>query len=145
MELFKPGRQFDFMAMRWFWIPLSIFLVVASTALTFYPGPTDGTDFRGGTEIEVAFTENVDAAKIRKAVEGSGFSSPDVVQVKDPANANHFLIRVQDVSVVDEASKDKLRAALCLTEDPKAPVANPKACPENAAGEGDPEVSVALS
>jgi preprotein translocase subunit SecF len=132
MELFKPGRQFDFMAMRWFWIPLSIFLVVASTALTFYPGPNYGTDFRGGTEVEVAFTQNVDAARIRKAVEESGFSTPDVVQVRDLSNANHFLIRVQDITVVDDAAKEKLRVALCLTEDPKAPVANEAACPPNA-------------
>jgi len=132
MELFKPGRQFDFMAMRWFWIPLSIFLVIASTALTFYPGPNYGTDFRGGTEVEVAFTENVDAARIRKAIEDSGFSTPDVVQVKDANNANHFLIRVQDVSVVDDASKGKLRTALCLTDDPKAPVADAALCPPNA-------------
>jgi preprotein translocase subunit SecF len=132
MELFKPGRQFDFMAMRWFWVPLSIFLVVASTALTFYPGPNYGTDFRGGTEVEVAFTHDVDAPKIRAAVEASGFSTPDVVQVRDAANPNHFLIRVQDVTVVDDAVKEKLRAALCLTEDSKAPVSNPVACPPNA-------------
>src|SRR3984957_7364051 len=118
MEFFKPGRQFDFMGMRWFWIPFSIFLVVASTVLTFYPGPNYGTDFRGGTEVEVAFGESVDAAQIRKAVEESGFTTPDVVQGRDPSNPNHFLIRVQDVSVVDEASKGKLKAALCLTEDP---------------------------
>jgi preprotein translocase subunit SecF len=129
MELFKPGRQFDFMGMRWFWVPLSIFLVVLSTALTFYPGPNYGTDFRGGTEIEVAFTKDVDAAQIRRAVSGSGFSAPDVVQVRDAANANHFLIRVQDVSVVDESSKAKLRQALCLTEDPNAPVTDAAACP----------------
>jgi len=132
MELFKPGRQFDFMGMRWFWIPLSIFLVVASTILTFYPGPNYGTDFRGGTEVEVAFSETVDAGQIRRAVEQSGFTTPDVVQVRDPNNANHFLIRVQDVSVVDEAAKGKLKLALCLTEDPKAPVSNPQACPANA-------------
>jgi preprotein translocase subunit SecF len=132
MEFFKPGRQFDFMAMRWFWIPLSIFLVVASTALTFYPGPNYGTDFRGGTEVEVAFNQPTDSAHIRSAVEASGFSTPDVVQVRDAANPNHFLIRVQDVSVVDDASKDKLRAALCLTDDPKTPAANPAACPQNA-------------
>jgi preprotein translocase subunit SecF len=132
MELFKPGRQFDFMSVRWFWIPLSIFLVVASTILTFYPGPNYGTDFRGGTEVEVAFTQSVDAPAIRRAVESSGFSTPDVVQVKDAANPNHFLIRVQDVSVVDDVSKDKLRAALCLTDDPKTPAADPILCPANA-------------
>ena len=131
MEFFKPGRQFDFMGMRWFWIPLSFFLVFASVVLTFYPGPNYGTDFRGGTEIEVAFTQDVDAARIRRAVEQSGFSAPDVVQVRDTVNPNHFLVRVQDVSVVDEAAKGKLRAALCLTEDPKAPVANVAACPPN--------------
>jgi preprotein translocase subunit SecF len=132
MELFKPGRQFDFMGMRWFWIPLSIFLVVASTVLTFYPGPNYGTDFRGGTEIEVAFTKDVDAAKIRKAVETSNFSAPDVVQVRDANNANHFLIRVQDISVVDDAAKAKLKAAFCLTDDPSAPAADPVHCPQNA-------------
>src|SRR5579859_4869251 len=123
MELFKPGRQFDFMGQRKFWITLSISLVLLSTFLTFYPGPNYGTDFRGGTEVEVGFEKPIDAAGVRRAVEQSGFSTPDVVQVVDPQNAYHFLIRVQDVSVVDEASKDKLKQSLCLTEDPKAPVA----------------------
>jgi preprotein translocase subunit SecF len=132
MELFKPGRQFDFMGMRWFWIPFSLFLVFASTVLTFYPGPNYGTDFRGGTEVEVAFTKPADAAGVRKAVEDSGFTAPDVVQVRDLSNPYHFLIRVPDVSVVDDVSKDKLKAALCLTEDPKAPVSDEAACPANA-------------
>ncbi len=129
MEFFKPGRQFDFMGVRWFWVPLSLFLVVASTVLSFYPGPNYGTDFRGGTEVEVAFTKSVDASQVRKAVQDSGFTSPDVVQVKDVNNDNHFLIRVPDVSVVDESSKEKLKTALCLTEDPKAPVSDEAACP----------------
>ncbi len=132
MEFFKPGRQFDFMRVRWFWIPFSLFLVLASTVLSFYPGPNYGTDFRGGTEVEVAFTKPVDAARVRRAVQESGFSSPDVVQVRDVHSENHFLIRVPDVSVVDDASKEKLRTALCLTEDPKAPVSNEAACPVTA-------------
>jgi preprotein translocase subunit SecF len=129
MEFFKPGRQFDFMGMRWFWVPFSLFMVLASTVLSFYPGPNYGTDFRGGTEVEVAFTKPIDAAQLRRAVQDSGFTSPDVVQVKDIHNDNHFLIRVPDVSVVDESSKEKLKAALCLTEDPKAPVHDEAACP----------------
>jgi preprotein translocase subunit SecF len=129
MEFFKPGRQFDFMRVRWFWVPFSLFLVLASTVLSFYPGPNYGTDFRGGTEVEVAFTKPVDAGQVRRAVQESGFTSPDVVQVKDVHNDNHFLIRVPDVSVVDESSKEKLKTALCLTEDPKAPVASEAACP----------------
>ena len=48
------------------------------------PGPNYGTDFKGGTEIEVAFTKAVDGGEIRHAVTKSGaFSEPDVVQVSD--------------------------------------------------------------
>ena len=132
MELFKPGRQFDFMGQRKFWITLSITLVVASIISLFWPGPNYGTDFRGGTEVEVAFTKPVDAAQVRSTVQSIGFTTPDVVQVVDPSNAYHFLIRVQEVSSLDDASKDALKRALCLTEDPKAPVADEKACPPNA-------------
>jgi preprotein translocase subunit SecF len=132
MEFFKPGRQFDFMGQRKFWITLSITLVVISTILCFFPGPNYGTDFRGGTEVEVGFTKPIESLELHKAIEASGFSTPDVIKVVDPNNANHFIIRVQDVSVVDDKSKDLLRQALCLTEDSKAPVADEKACPANA-------------
>lgn len=132
MEFFKPGRVFDFMGMRGFWIPLSFILVLASTVLCFFPGPNYGTDFRGGTEVEIAFDKPVDAAGVRKAVEAAGFQTPDVVQVVDPHNAYHFLLRVQDVSAITEQEKDGLRRALCYVDDPGAKLADPTACPENA-------------
>src|SRR5258708_4546928 len=120
------------MGQRRFWITLSITLVVISTILCFFPGPNYGTDFRGGTEVEVAFAQHVEPDQIRHAVAGSGFSSPDVVKVVDPGNADHYIIRVQDVSVIDDHSKDLLRRALCFTEDANAPVADVKACPATA-------------
>src|SRR6185312_11896380 len=139
MEFFKPGLQIDFMGQRKFWIALSITLVVLSTIFTFWPfpnvwpyGPNYGTDFRGGTEVEVAFTKSVDAADLRKAIESSGFSTPDVVKVVDPKNADHYLIRVQDVSVLTDPIKEALRKSLCLTTDPGAALTDDKACPANA-------------
>jgi preprotein translocase subunit SecF len=132
MELFKPGRQFDFMGQRKFWITLSISLVVISTILCFFPGPNYGTEFRGGTEVEVVLAKHVEPSALREAIESSGFSNPDVVKVVDAQSADHFIIRVRDVSVVDDAAKEKLRHALCLTEDPKAPVSDEKACPGGA-------------
>jgi preprotein translocase subunit SecF len=132
MEFFKPGRQFDFMGQRKFWITLSFSLVALSTFLIFFPGPNYGTDFRGGTEVEVAFTKSVDIAELRKAIEDSGFSTPDVVKVVDPNNQDHYLVRVQDVSVVNDQIKEALRKSLCLTTDPGAPLTDAKACPENA-------------
>ena len=74
MEFFKPGRVFDFMGQRVFWIPLSFILVFISTVCAFWPlphvfpyGPNYGTDFRGGTEVEIAFKKQIDAANVRKA------------------------------------------------------------------------------
>jgi preprotein translocase subunit SecF len=132
MEFFKPGRVFDFMAQRWFWIPLSIVLVVGSVVLSFVPGPNYGTDFRGGTEVELAFANPIDAAKVRSTVEAAGFKTPDVVQVVDPNKPFHFLIRVQDVSAITEQEKAALRGALCYVEDPQAPLNDREKCPENA-------------
>ena len=65
MELFKPGKTYDFMRVRAYWIALSIALALGSLILLFYPGPNYGTDFKGGTEIEVAFTKAVEGGEIR--------------------------------------------------------------------------------
>jgi preprotein translocase subunit SecF len=131
MEFFKPGRQFDFMGQRKCWIILSFTLVALSVILCFVPGPNYGTDFRGGTEVEVALTKHVEAGDLRKAIEQSGFSTPDVVKVVDPNNADHYLVRVQDVSVVTDQLKKQLEDALCLTTDPDAKLSDEKACPPN--------------
>jgi preprotein translocase subunit SecF len=132
MEFFKPGRVFDFMGIRWFWIPFSLIAVLISTILCFVPGPVYGTDFKGGTEVEIAFGTPIDAGGVRRAVESVGFNSPDIVQVVDINRPHHFLIRVQEVSAITEDEKDTLRSALCLVEDPQAPLSDPAKCPENA-------------
>jgi len=132
MEFFKPGRVFDFMGQRWFWIPLSFFLVIGSFVLCFVPGPNYGTDFRGGTEVEIAFGKPLGASQVRSAVEAAGFKNPDVIQVVDLHRPHHFLIRVQDVSAITDQEKDALRSALCLVDDPRAPLSDPALCPEDA-------------
>ncbi|HEY1697655.1 MAG TPA: protein translocase subunit SecF [Polyangiaceae bacterium] len=137
MEFFKPGRVFDFMGQRVFWIPLSFILVIISTIFAFWPsphvwpyGPNYGTDFRGGTEVEIAFKKQIDSAGVRKGVQEAGFSTPDVVQVVDANNPYHFLIRVQDVSAITDAEKGALKHALCYTDDP-ATAADATRCPLN--------------
>ncbi len=132
MEFFKPGRVFDFMGQRVFWIPLSLVLVVASIILSFYPGPNYGTDFRGGTEVELAFEKRIDASGVRKAVQSVGFQAPDVVQVADAHNPWHFLIRVQEVTALDDQEKEALKSALCFVDSPGAPLSDPAACPNDA-------------
>jgi preprotein translocase subunit SecF len=132
MEFFKPGRVFDFMKVRVYWITFSFAAVIASVILCFYPGPNYGTDFRGGTEVEIAFKQPIDAARVRSAVQSVGFQTPDVVQVVDANNPWHFLVRVQDVTAITDEEKQQLRTALCLVEDSSAPLSDPAKCPENA-------------
>ncbi len=131
MEIFKPHKVYDFMGMRRFWVSLSIFLTVASAFVALvYPKPHWGTDFKGGTEIELAFKKAVGVADVRKACEDAGFHGPDVVEVSDPVNPNRFLIRVQEISSLDDATKAKVIEALCLTDEHHTPSADK--CPESA-------------
>jgi preprotein translocase subunit SecF len=117
MEFFKPGVVYDFMRVRVYWIALSITLVVASTISVFYPGPNYGTDFKGGTEVEIAFLKAIDVHQVRSAVENAGFKDPQVVNVFDPKSPYHFLIRVQDVTAINDAEKEGLRKALCYVKE----------------------------
>jgi len=121
MELIKPGTQYDFMKWRWHFLGASLLLLALSVISFIVPGPKLGTDFKGGTELEVAFKEAVTAGDVRHAVEKVGFDAPEVVAVADN-NPNHFLIRVQEVSVLTEAQKGALRTKMCLVgEDGQAP------------------------
>ena len=114
MQLIKPGTKFDFMGMRKYFYALSAFLLVSSIVAMFVPGPNWGTDFKGGTEVELVFKQPVQASKIREAVEASGFAAPDVVSVS--AHPNQYLIRVQEVSALSDDTKDKLRNEMCFSE-----------------------------
>lgn len=130
MEFIKPGRQFDFMGKRWYFIGVSLALLILSMISFIVPGPQLGTDFKGGTEVEVAFKQPVSAADVRAAVQKVGFADPDVVSVKDASNPNRFLVRVQEVSVLGEAEKDLIRSKMCLVAENGAPP-GPQ-CPETA-------------
>ncbi|MFZ5889576.1 MAG: protein translocase subunit SecF [Myxococcota bacterium] len=119
MHLFANHKVYDFMKVRRYFIAFSILLTVGSFFLILdkVPGihPKFGTDFKGGTEIEVAFKSEVSAGEVRKAVEAAGFSTPDVVKVEDGKQKNHYLIRVQEVSTLSQATQASIERALCLT------------------------------
>ena len=129
MEFFKPGKTYNFMGQRKFWISLSLFLTLASIILTFYPGPNYGTDFRGGTEVEIAFKQPVSSEKLHETVRATGkFSEPDILEVRDTI-PNHFILRVQEVTNVTAETKVKLTQALCFSDDPRT--LDPAKCPED--------------
>ncbi|MRG91122.1 protein translocase subunit SecF [Polyangium spumosum] len=135
MEFIKPGRQFDFMGKRWIALGISAALLLVSIIAFFKPGPQLGTDFKGGTELEVAFLQPTDAGEIRSAVESLGFNAPDVIRVKDSGaeNAHRFLIRVQEVSALSDEQKEAIRQKACvLPEDGAVSPDFEARCPANA-------------
>ncbi|HKQ68175.1 MAG TPA: protein translocase subunit SecF [Polyangiaceae bacterium] len=115
MELFKHGKIYDFMSIRFYWIAFSLLTVAVALVSLWVPGPTYGTDFKGGTEVEVAFRKSIEPGDVRAAVQKIGFSAPDIVSVTDPENPNRFLVRVQETSSIDEHQRSAIDTALCYS------------------------------
>lgn len=113
MQLFPLGRVYDFMGPRKLFMSISLVSALTALVAVFYPGLTLGTDFKGGTEIEVAFNSHVEASEVREAVVASGFPSPDVIKVDDATHPNRFLIRVQQVSTISTEKQAQLERTLC--------------------------------
>ncbi|MEZ4287806.1 MAG: hypothetical protein R3A47_06610 [Polyangiales bacterium] len=109
MEMVKPGLEFDFMKYRTPVIGVLVFLATASLISLFYPGPKYGIDFAGGTEVQIAFNGDVKSSEIRDALEARGYDRPDVVSVEGAPN--EYIIRVREVSSLDDAQISKLEAA----------------------------------
>ncbi len=114
MQLFPIGKVYNFTRYTRAAVTLSLLMMLGSVVLLFVPGPRLGTDFVGGTEIEVAFKGAVSAQEIREVVTSADFHSPDVIKVQDENNPHRYLIRVQDVSTIDEAQQAAIERALCF-------------------------------
>ncbi|MBL8604350.1 MAG: protein translocase subunit SecF [Myxococcales bacterium] len=97
------------MAIRKYWIALSIALTVISTILVFKPGPKYGIDFLGGTELTVQFDGSVDPTAIRTSLERMGNERPEVVPTTRP---NEFIIRVERTSALSNDRRDSIRRQL---------------------------------
>src|SRR5690606_6904355 len=125
MQFFPVGKVYDFMGQRRLFVGVSVVMVVLSVIGLFFPGPKLGTDFRVGTEIEVAFKKPVSSQQIRDAVTSAGFSRPDVIRVDDPNNPNRYLVRVEEVTTFDEPTRQAVQRAVCYGDNLPA-----DACPE---------------
>ncbi len=110
MELIKPGRVVDFMAMRRFWIILSVSLVVVSAILIWKPGPKYGIDFLGGTELTVRFDRRVEVPALRAALGRLGHPGAELVPSQEAPN--QFIIRVERTSSIPPERIARYRRAV---------------------------------
>jgi preprotein translocase subunit SecF len=113
MRLFKGDKVYDFMAVRKYWIGFSLSLTVFSLFLILSGHAKLGTDFLGGTEVEVAFKKPVEAGAIRKSVEDAGFSTPTVIKVDDAKNPYRYMVRVHEVSTIAHDKQLEIEKVLC--------------------------------
>jgi preprotein translocase subunit SecF len=74
---------------------LSALLVIGSIVLFVNKGLNYGVDFKGGSEIQVSFKENINLADLRDSLKKSGFGSSSVQSIGDLDDGTHnFLIKV---------------------------------------------------
>jgi preprotein translocase subunit SecF len=123
MRFFSLNQVYHFMRMAPYASAASALVVVATLVALFYPGPKLGTDFVGGTEIEVAFKAAVPAEKVRAALDEAGLGDADVVAVRTPGTFDRYIVRVSQVSTISEEAKRQAETQLCLAPAPA------EACP----------------
>src|SRR5579884_3026012 len=117
-EVIKPNHNFEFVGRMNLLLTISVILVTLSIVMLpinhFWRGHTlnYGIDFRGGTEIQVQFNHEEDAAKIRHAMQQGGFKDTEVVKVRNEAMPNMYMLRFGAVSPVSEQKIVALEAAL---------------------------------
>jgi preprotein translocase subunit SecF len=129
MRFFSLSRVYNFMRAAPFCAVASLVVTIGTVIALFYPGPKLGTDFVGGTEIEVKFNAPVPADRVRGALETIGLHDADVVEVRSGpsrGDADRYIIRVSQVSTVSEQTQRDTEQALCLGitgESPECPPA----------------------
>lgn len=110
MEFFKPRKDIDFMRVRGVAIGVSTLLCVLSVIGLFFPGPELGTDFAGGTELQLRFRGAVSSGTLRTTLTQLGFEAPDVVAVQ--GRRNEYIVRVSQVSSLTDTEFTRIRQGL---------------------------------
>jgi preprotein translocase subunit SecF len=100
MELIRE-TNLDFVGKTRLFGAISALVMLASAIAIFYPGFRLGTDFAGGTSVEVRLAEGaveIDEGAVRAAITGLGFESATITRVSDaadPASRRDFSIHVR--------------------------------------------------
>jgi preprotein translocase subunit SecF len=98
---FISETKIDFVGQTRLFGTISAVVMLAALIGVFYPGFRYGTDFAGGTEVEVRIAEaagEVDEGRVREAIAAMGFESAVITRVADPADPaseRDFRIHVQ--------------------------------------------------
>ena len=97
LEIIKPGTRVNFVGWRVNGFILSGILVgVSIISALVLGGPPMGVDFRGGTEMQIAFGQPVGIERLRKDLEETGVAGISVQKFGE-VQASEYLIRFPDI------------------------------------------------
>ncbi len=107
--------RFDFVKSVGLFGGISAFLVLISLIYLSVRGINYGIDFKGGTEIQVKFTQPVTIDQVRKSVEGMHLGE---VGVQSIGEGNEYIVRfIGEKGATDKETNEKLNASIAHAKD----------------------------
>jgi preprotein translocase subunit SecF len=114
----KPDININFYDRRKTFWALSILAIIASFATLIGNWAVRGdalnygTDFKGGSQIQIEFHKDVGAAAIRSALNKGGFKGAEVVRLQDETRKHFYMLRLTDVSALASGDMKRVKGAL---------------------------------
>ena len=102
---FFGKTNIDFVSKRNTWVIFSVSIIVIGFIFAFIFPPKFGIDFTGGSEVAVAFSENINTNDIRSAISDAGIKN---AEIKSFGETNQYLIRVSELGDVQVAIQTAL-------------------------------------
>lgn len=127
MELFR-NTNIDFLGKKWFFLALSLIFSVAGIAsMLFWHGIPLGVDFRGGTIVDVKFTQKPNVDAIRAELDRAGLKNARI-QADTRPGTNELLIsldiRETSEQALDQGKENIIKALQTTAEPGKADLNN---------------------
>lgn len=117
MELFRT-TNIDWLGKKWYFLGFSlIFSVAGLLSLLFWHHLPLGVDFKGGTQVRVAFSQAPNEDHIRKAIDKAGVHDYTIQRISDPSGnaADKVIIALPQSSAKDashDAGRQEVESAL---------------------------------
>jgi preprotein translocase subunit SecF len=119
VELFR-STNIDWLGKKWYFLGFSlIFSVAGLLSILFWHHIPLGVDFKGGTQIRVAFAQTPNEDHIRGAMDKAGVRDFRIQRISDPSGhaANKVLIALPESSATDashDAGRQQVESALLV-------------------------------
>ncbi len=112
MEIIKPGINIDLVGKMKIAFAASLFAIIVSIAsLILHGGPNLGIDFAGGTMVQIKFSQETSADRIRDSLRTIGLGN-SVIQRFGYHDNNEFLVKTEKSSSAIEGLSNKIEEAL---------------------------------